>query len=737
MAYTDEQLKQLEKAAARIHQVQEESENNLFNLQVQHLNLIADLKVAKAKSVKDFQQQAVNDLLSAELAAQNKINAALANRLNKRKKDELQMQAEIQAKIISMGYATDKKQAAVLKKQYTAEANEKIKAENAARKKAGKKPLSPEEKKQIRDKAKKEADEALKQGQKLQASMTKQANAQAAHKRGKELTGVLSSKDASWEEKKAAAKQLMKDPSALVSAISDFAKQLEGSINDIAGKKGAIDTRLQGSKNKTYAGSYWDRMLKDVTGVAGVSPFIKQSTLNSNIEKFVGQGIAFDVEQRAFLQTISEKIATTFNAADSSLLRLVKIQQQDTTASRLGMESALTAFLNNMYETTEYMQSLATSVRANLVEAQSLMSGAAGVELEYQVQKWLGSMSSVGMSDAAVQSLSQAVGQLAAGKVESITQGGAGNLLVMAANRAGIPISDILANGLDANNTNKLMQAMIDYMAGMYTDSRDSKVVQQQLASVFGVSASDLKAAMNLSSSSRQVAGNNLTNKGMLGQLQSMYNSMYKRTSMGEMLGNLKDNMMYTMASGIASSPALYGLYTASGLLDSIAGGIALPDIKVMGSGVNLQTTVADLMRVGALGGSLISGGISMLSGLARGGGNGLKAMGIDMTGNGGWVSRGTGAGLRTETSGFSTTESGSYAGNSDSGDVQAATLNGAQDDANQQYVEAQESEDADVKNRVIDEHVVQIYQLLDSVINGTRAIRTISALSEGMGAWH
>ena len=79
----------------------------------------------------------------------------------------------------------------------------------------------------------------------------------------------------------------MKDPSALVGALSDFAKQLEGSINDIASKKGAIDTRLQGSKNKTYAGSYWDRMLKDVTGVAGISPFIKQSTLNSNIEKFV------------------------------------------------------------------------------------------------------------------------------------------------------------------------------------------------------------------------------------------------------------------------------------------------------------------------------------------------------------------------------------------------------------------------------------------------------------------
>jgi hypothetical protein len=47
---------------------------------------------------------------------------------------------------------------------------------------------------------------------------------------------------------------------ALTSAISDFAKQLENKIDEIGGRKGAIDTRLQGSKNKTTLGSYWDHM---------------------------------------------------------------------------------------------------------------------------------------------------------------------------------------------------------------------------------------------------------------------------------------------------------------------------------------------------------------------------------------------------------------------------------------------------------------------------------------------
>ena len=80
----------------------------------------------------------------------------------------------------------------------------------------------------------------------------------------------------------------------------------------------------------------------------------------------VSQGIAFNVEQRAALDVMKDKIATTFDAANGTLLRLVRIQEQDTTAGRLGMESALTAFLNNMYQTTEYMEGIAKTVKGNL-----------------------------------------------------------------------------------------------------------------------------------------------------------------------------------------------------------------------------------------------------------------------------------------------------------------------------------------------------------------------------------
>ena len=128
-------------------------------------------------------------------------------------------------------------------------------------------------------------------------------------------------------------------------------------------------------------------MSDTITQNVGVSPFVQQKDVVEKLKSLVGQGISFNVEQRAFLETIKDKIADTFEAADASLVKLVRIQQADSTATRLGMESALTSFLNNMYETTEYMEQAANSIRANIYEASALMEAEKATEFEYQVQK--------------------------------------------------------------------------------------------------------------------------------------------------------------------------------------------------------------------------------------------------------------------------------------------------------------------------------------------------------------
>lgn len=279
-------------------------------------------------------------------------------------------------------------------------------------------------------------------------------------------------------------------------------------------------------------------MSTDIMRVAGTSPYITQEKVATNIENLVGQGISYNVEQRAFLATMAEKIATTFNVADGTLLRLVRIQQQDSTAGRLGMESMITAFLNNMYETTEYLSDIATSVRSSLDEVESLMGAADAVALEYQVQKWMGSLYSVGMSQKAVSGIAQAFGQLAAGDISGLTSGGMGNLMIMAANQAGLSIADILADGIDDSDTNKLMYAMVDYLQIIAAESSNSRVVQQQLAKVYGLTASDLKAATNLRGSLGSIGNSTLNYSGAMSRLYSMAGSMGKRTSTGEMLEN-------------------------------------------------------------------------------------------------------------------------------------------------------------------------------------------------------
>ena len=128
-------------------------------------------------------------------------------------------------------------------------------------------------------------------------------------------------------------------------------------------------------------------MYNNISSNVGVSPFLRQETAVKNLQTLVGQGIAFNVEQRAFLQTVKDKIATTFEATDGTLRKLIRIQQADSTAARLGMEAALNAFLNNMYETTEYMTEAADTIRQSIYEASALMTAEGAADFEYQVQK--------------------------------------------------------------------------------------------------------------------------------------------------------------------------------------------------------------------------------------------------------------------------------------------------------------------------------------------------------------
>ena len=513
---------------------------------------------------------------------------------------------------------------------------------------------------------------------------------------------------------------------AAMTKLANLAQQLNAQTDKIGAKQSVIDTRLQGSSaNDKLLGSYWKQLARDMNKIGAVNPYFTQEDFANNIETLINRGISFDLKQRAFLMTIQEKIANTFDAADGTLLRLIRIQQQDTTAGRLGMESALNSFLNSMYETSEYLSDVASSVRSSLEELQALMEGGAGTELEFQVQKWMGSLYSVGMSDSAVQDIARAFGQIASGDISGLNGSGTGNLLIMAANEAGMSIADILQEGLQADETNKLMQAMVNYLAEIAETSSDSRVVQQQLANVYGLRASDLRAATNLASSIQDVSKQDLTYSGMLGQLNKMANSMILRTSTGEMLSNVWDNVQYTMATQMANDPMLYLLPRVATLLEDYAGGIDLPFVNVMGFGVDLNTSVAQLMNVAAMSGSILGSLGPMISGLAGAvsgdvllslAGINTKESKIPV------IARGAASTLQN-LGGSSITESG-YIGNSSSSDIKNATLQDAEDSKKKQLVEAKDEESSDDVVIKSQQAVIDIYNLLEEMAHGSQSLR-------------
>lgn len=691
------------------------------------------------------------ELLKLRISNAEALAKKQAELITKNQKLQLEYAQKTNEKLLEMGFETNKVLASQKRKDELAEAKRRLKNAkdpntvaqaklDLARVKTEYKNRTKEEKELDKLRAKQDAARFAEQKKQAQSIYGNTFNTFFNPGRTKDVIANLKASGLSDEEAKSTVKWAKFD--AAVGALGNYATKLKGTIDEVGKSQAAIDTRLYGSGNeKSIFGSYWTRMSEHITSRVGMSPLIKQADVVNNLKTLVGQGIAFDVEQRAFLQTISEKIATTFNATDATLLKLVRIQQADTTAARLGMEAALNEFLNSMYETTEYMQSAASEIRANLYEASALMGAADATAFEYQVQKWMGSLHSVGFSNTS--GLSGALGKLAAGDISGITDGGYGNLLVMAANRAGLSIADILADGLDDSKTNELMQAMVEYLGDIYNETKDSRVVAQQYANVFGLTASDLKAAANLYGSTGAISKNNLGYNGMLSNLNKMANSMYARTSTGEMMGNLMENLNYSMAASIGNNPVLYSLYSVASMLKDVTGdGLSFSIPLYMGTGTAQTFNIPDLMLAGSMAGGILSGMGQMIAGLGTGGGFSgagmLKAFGVNENSIT-TLTRGTGTGI-SAMSGMTTSESG-YAGSGSADDIQNKMMSDTTEDQNQK-VKATEDEHQETKLSDVDEHVVQIYKLLENVTNGVTSFKVdmgdanawISSIREGNG---
>ena len=115
------------------------------------------------------------------------------------------------------------------------------------------------------------------------------------------------------------------------------------------------------------------------------------------------------------------------------------------------------------------------------------------------VQKWLGSLYSVGVSDSAVNTIAEGLNLLGTGNVTALNSNESmQTLMAMSASKAGVSYADILTGGLDAETTNKLLKSMVEYLQSIANNTDNNQVTKSAYANLFGISATDIRAISNL-----------------------------------------------------------------------------------------------------------------------------------------------------------------------------------------------------------------------------------------------
>lgn len=495
-------------------------------------------------------------------------------------------------------------------------------------------------------------------------------------------------------------KRLQDNLNNLVNGIKEL---LNSYITEYSSYQAKVNARLQGSGQTWNLGGIGDSLKNAV----GTNPYIKLSKLLENASVAVEKGIAYNIEQRAFLETISSSIAETFDAFDASLLRLIRLQQNDSTAARLGLEASLTQLFNSYFSDSSYLSDAFDSVSQSLTDAIAQMGTEEGLSFEYIVQKWLGSLYSVGFSDSSISNIANALDMLGSGDVSGLASNSAmQNLIVMAASRAGLSYADMLTEGLDADTTNTLLKSMVEYLQEIAES--DNKVIKSQYAQIFGLTASDLKAVENLGSTIESLSKDTLDYAGAVDELYYQVNQLPSRLSVGEMTGNLIDNVKYALASGIADNPITYALWEMTDMIEGLSGGIQLPTVSMMGNSFSLNTSLTNLARLGIAGASLLGNIGTIASGVSSTllPSSMLAKLGITSSSNN-TITRGNGLGrreaLRNQVS------ASNLVGNSAGEDYEASLTAQAQAEEDA-VVEAKQQEEQTKTVNDIHEYLLQVF---------------------------
>lgn len=364
-----------------------------------------------------------------------------------------------------------------------------------------------------------------------------------------------------------------------------------------------INTRLVGINDDMEGENRYKAITEHMNSLFSANAFVNQKSLLGKIAQFTEKGVAFNIEQRALIAELQERMVSTFDALDEDLLRLIRLQQTDVTTAALGSEAQLTNYLNQHFDDTSYLNTVYDAVNASLLDAQSQMSAQDATDFMYVVQKWLGSLYSVGMSSSGVEKIAQGINYLATGNFEGLNNDDSLRTLFGLATSGAY--SDLLVNGINAENVNAVLNNIVSYLADIAGDT--NQVTKNVKAGLLGgMSLSDIRAVSNLTTEDLAYLNStdfNYTWNQRGKSLKSLINDASVNTSGIEQINNIIENSLFSWASSMYEDRGdLIAAYIGTKFGNNIIGEVtnSISSILHIGDTIRTLEDVSAAVKAGA-----------------------------------------------------------------------------------------------------------------------------------------
>ena len=368
---------------------------------------------------------------------------------------------------------------------------------------------------------------------------------------------ILAGNDQQAESFKALSGVLSSGFNSLNAMIDNAARLMESSY-------GRVNAAIDGT-GKTFS-DYVDNM-----ELLGISTLIKQEDLLQNLSNIATQGITSDLEQIALLTTIKDKTVASFDATDSNLRRLVRLNQNlgNLTAKQFGLAAVLRTELNAAFGDSSFIgrqfQQL-TGTLLDAVSANALKGNTDSTNFYAVMETFAAGMYEAGVDEGTVSSIAQGINYLGSGNVQALSSNKAlQNLMLLSMDRAGLDYATILQQGLNTRDTYLLLSEIIDYLADITDSTKKNNVLQSSYANLFNLSITDMSAIRNLSQNStfRNYATASVSQNSNWA-LEQANNEMLavseERMMFSEVLNNFIDNAKFSLGVGVANSQWAYPL---------------------------------------------------------------------------------------------------------------------------------------------------------------------------------